>query len=171
MTIEIRKAKAGDEIGVAKIYNEGVKRKNFIYTGINKPIPKKWISYWRKLYSSKNPEGYYFVAVDNDKKKIAGQCGFSFSKEGRGRHIADIGWVVHPDYQGRGIATNLVRTALNFAKKKGFKRAEAEIAVPNKASVKIAKKAGFKIEGRKEKSFLLDNGKYVDGYIVGKVLI
>jgi len=52
----------------------------------------------------------------------------------------------------------------------GFKRAEAEIAVPNKASVKIAQKTGFKIEGRKEKSFLLDNGKYVDGYIVGKVL-
>jgi len=170
MAIEIRRAKAGDEKEVAEIYNTGMKRKNFVYTGINKSIPKKWISYWRKLYSSKNPDGYYFVAVNNDDSRLVGLCGFSFSKDGRGRHIADIGWVVHPDYQGRGIATNLVRTTLNFAKKKGFKRAEAEIAVPNKASVKIAQKTGFKIEGRKEKSFLLDNGKYVDGYIVGKVL-
>jgi len=170
MTIEIRKAKSGDEKEVAEIYNVGFKRKNFIYTGLNKPILKKRISYWRKLYSSRNPEGYYFVAVDNGTGKLVGRCGFSFSKEGRGRHIADIGWVVHPDYQGRGIATNLVKVTLNFAKKKGFKRAEAEIAVPNKASVKIAQKSGFKIEGRKEKSFLLDNGKYVDGYIVGKVL-
>ena len=170
MAIEIRKAKAGDETGVAKIYNEGIKRKNFIYTGLNHLIPRNWIRHWRKLYSSKNPDAYYFVAVDKESNKSVGLCGFDFKKEGRGRHIVDIGWVVHPDYQGRGIATDLVRTTLNFAKKKGFKRAEAEIAVPNKASVKIAKKLGFKIEGRKVKSFLLDNGKYVDGYIVGKVL-
>ena len=170
MDIEIRKARAGDEKGVAEIYNEGVKRKNFIYTGLNHTIPKKWIKYWRKLYSSKNPEGYYFVAMDKETKKLVGQCGFDFKKEGRGRHIVDIGWVVHPDYQGRGIATKLVRVTLNFAKKKGFKRVEAEIAVPNHVSVKIAKKTGFKIEGRKIKSFLLDNGKYVDGYIIGKVL-
>ena len=70
----------------------------------------------------------------------------------------------------KGVGTKLLRTALQFAKKKGFKRAEAEMAIKNKGSVKLAKKLGFKIEGTKKKALLTDDGKYIDTYIVGKIL-
>lgn len=59
--------------------------------------------------------------------------------------------------------------ALEFAKKKGFKRAEAEMAIKNKSSWKLAKKCGFKIEGIKKKALLTDDGRYIDTYVVGKV--
>ena len=168
MNIEIRKAKVGDEIGVAKLFNEGLKRKNFIYIGRNTFVTKSRIAKWRKAYSEKKPEGYFFVAIGDG--KLIGHVNFDFKRKGRGRHIADFGWIMHPDYQGKGIATNLLKFALDFAEKKGFKKAEAEISVPNTASLKLAKKLGFKIEGRKKISMILDNGKYVDTFIVGKVL-
>jgi len=38
------------------------------------------------------------------------------------------------------------------------------------ASLRVAEKLGFKIEGKKEKGLLLDNGKYEDVYILGKLL-
>ena len=86
------------------------------------------------------------------------------------RHRGELGWGVHPDYQGKGIATKMLTEALKFAKKKGFKRAEAEMAIENKASWKLALRCGFKIEGTKKKAMLTDDGRYIDTYIVGKIL-
>jgi RimJ/RimL family protein N-acetyltransferase len=34
----------------------------------------------------------------------------------------------------------------------------------------MALKCGFKIEGIKKKAMLMDDGKYIDTYIVGKIL-
>ena len=81
-----------------------------------------------------------------------------------------MGWGVHPEYQGKGIGTKLLKESLKYAKKKGFKRAEAEMAIENKGSWKMALKNGFKIEGKKEKALLTDDGRYIDTYIVGRIL-
>ena len=168
--IQIRRAKLGDEKGIVEIFREGLKRKNFIHTGTNQPFSKKRIEKLKKTLGEKSPENYTFVALEKEKNKVVGSTSFDFRKKGRARHIVNFGWAVHPDYQRKGIATNLLKTALKFSKKKGFRRAEAEIAVVNKSSIKLAKKVGFKIEGKKEKGLLLDNGKYVDTYIIGKIL-
>lgn len=170
MKVEIRRAKKGDEKGIAEIFKEGLKRENFVYTGTNEPFSKERLAKWKKRLANKNPESYTFVAIDKEKNKLVGTTTFHFRKTGRTRHRVDFGWVVHPDYQKKGVATNLLKTALKFAKSKGFKKAEAELAVKNKSSEKLSKKLGFKIEGRKKDGLLLDNGKYVDTYTVGKVL-
>jgi RimJ/RimL family protein N-acetyltransferase len=96
--------------------------------------------------------------------------GLMFRRTGRLRHRADVGWSVHPDYQKQGIGTKLLKHTLDFAKKKGLKRVEAEMAIKNKGSWKLALKLGFKIEGTKKKGLLTDDGKYIDTYFVGKLL-
>lgn len=167
--IIIRKAKPGDEIGVSEMIKYGLKTKNFSYIGTNKPWNKERIKSARKEYASKNPNGYAFVAIDKLNNKLVGACHFGFKKNCRIGHVVELGWFVHPDYQKRGIGFNLLKTALKYAHKKGFKRAEAEIVVKNKASLKIAKRCGFKIEGIKRKGFLTDEGKYLDMYILGRL--
>lgn len=77
---------------------------------------------------------------------------------------------IHPDFTGQRLGTKLLNFALEDAKKKGFKRAEAEMAVKNIGSWKMALKCGFKIEGTKKKALLTDDEKYIDTYIVGKIL-
>ncbi len=165
--ITIRRAKPGDEKAIAEMINLGIKRKNWQYTGTNKPCSKEKIKEMRKAYL---PGSNNVVFVALDKNKIVGSTAFRFKKHGRMRHRVDCGWGVHPDYQGRGVATKLLKASLAFAKKKGFKRAEAEVAVENTASIKLAKKLGFKIEGRKKKALLTDDGRYIDTVIVGKIL-
>lgn len=170
MTILIRKAKPGDEIGIAEMRKEGLKQKNWNYTGSNDIPDKKRLKKWRKSFSDKKAESFSFVAIDTNQNKIVGSINSSFKNHGRLRHRIDIGWGVHPSYQGKGIGTKLLKESLKFAKQKGFKRAEAEAAIENIASVKLAKKCGFKIDGKREKGLLLDNGKYVDTYTFGKIL-
>ena len=169
MVITIRKLRKGDEEGRAEVVNEGLGRKNWKYTGINKPLSKKDIIKLKKDITKKK-NNYHFVAIDKEKNKIVGLIELSFKKIGRKRHRANFGWGVHPDYQKKGVGTKLLKTALQFAKKKGFKRAESEMAIKNESSVKLAKKFGFKIEGIKKKAILTDEGKYIDTYIVGKIL-
>lgn len=168
--ILIRRAKPGDEIGLAEVRREGIGRKNWLYTGGNEVPNKKKIAKMRKQFSEKNGESFCFVAFDKKNKKLVGSIFSSFRKSGRLRHRIDIGWGVHPDYQGQGIGTALLRECIDHAKKKGFKRAEAEMAIENKASWKLALKCGFEIEGTKKKALLTDDGRYIDTYIVGREL-
>ncbi|MEK6848576.1 MAG: GNAT family N-acetyltransferase [Nanoarchaeota archaeon] len=168
--ILIRKAKPGDEIGIAQIRKEGLIRKNWLYTGGNKAPSKEKIKKMRKDLSTKNPENICLVAVDKSREKIIGSIFGGFKKDGRLRHRIELGWGVHPDYQGRGIGTRLLETMLQQAKKKGFKRAEAEMAIENIASWKLALKFGFKIEGVKKRALLTDDNRYIDTYIVGKLI-
>jgi RimJ/RimL family protein N-acetyltransferase len=168
--ILVRKAKVGDEKGVVEMIKEGLKRKTSKYTGNNKVPNAEKIAKMRKQYENWGDDGFFFLAIDKKTKKVVGSIMCGFKSIGRLRHRIDCGWGVHPDYQGQGIATKLLNTLLTYAKKKGFKKAEAECAIENIASWKLAKKCGFEIEGTKKKALLTDDGRYIDTYIVGKVL-
>jgi RimJ/RimL family protein N-acetyltransferase len=165
--IIIRRAKVGDEKKIAEMMKEGFKRKFWVYAGVNSPPDKKRLKKMRDEYKKKS-ESFTFVAIDKQSNKVIGSCSFIFKPKGELRHRGEMGWGVHPDYAHHGLGTKLVRTMLDFVKKKGFKRAEAEMAIENKASWKLALDFGFKIEGKKKKALLTDDGRYIDTYIVGK---
>jgi putative acetyltransferase len=170
MRIVIRKAKPGDEKGIAENFKEGLERGFYCYTGSNKPFDKKKIVKMRKSIAKPERNECSVVAVDKDTCKIVGSALFSGKKEGRLSHRIEFGWGVHPDYAGKGIGTKMVKFLLKEAKKRGFKKAHAETAVENKASIRLAKKCGFCIEGKRKAGLKCDDGGYVDTYIFGKVL-
>jgi len=76
-------------------------------------------------------------------------------------HIGEIGISVHPRYQRRGIGTKLLTAAVELARRKGFKRLEADTLAGNKPMIKIAEKVGFRREGLRKKR-IKKNGKYLD---------
>ena len=58
--------------------------------------------------------------------------------------IADI--AVHPDFQGRGIGSLLVRRLVERVYEDGARKVQLEVASSNKAAVHLYKKCGFKQE-------------------------
>ena len=66
-------------------------------------------------------------------------------------HIGDVGIMVDPDYQGKGIGTKLLKGGIELARDKGFKRLEADTLATNKAMRRTAEKAGFQLEGIRRK--------------------
>lgn len=167
--ILIRKARKEDIKGIVESFNEGIKRGFTVYTGTNEIRNQKGIKEREKRFVENKKTRFEFVAIDKATKKVVSSCSF-YGGKGRTRHRGELGWGVHPDYARRGIATRLLRATIREVKRKGYKRLEAEAAVENVPSLKLAKKFGFKVEGRRKAGLILDNGRYVDTYIFSKVL-
>ena len=169
--ITIRKAVPGDAKVLTDLFNEGLRRGFYKYNGTNLPMGRKKLNELRKRFSRRNKNNeFVFVAVDRNTGRIVGNCNFYAKEHGRERHRGEAGWGVHPDYARKGIGALLLNAVLKEAKRRGYRKVQAEAAVINTASVRLAKGCGFKIEGRRRMGLLLDNGRYADTYVFGKVL-
>ena len=166
MTYTLRKTKSGDGRALAKFWNEGIRRKFFVYNGSNKRRDERWIKKFDEKKPSKN--NYMIIAQDNN-NEVLGLCVVIGREEGRMKHRVELGWLVHPDHARKGIATRMLKEVIRRIKKDKIKRAEAEIAIKNTASIKLVKKFGFIKESKREKGLTLDNGKYIDTYLYKKI--
>lgn len=167
MPVSIRLARTGDAKAFVESWNESFRMGHLRYTGTQQRN-KEDIKNFEERSSENRRNQFAFVAVENH--KIVGSCGFSGSARGRTRHRGELGWFVHPDHVGKGIATKLVAAVLREARRRDFKRVEAEIVVENAASVRLAKKFRFRLEGRRKAGIVLDDGRYTDTLIFGKLL-
>ncbi|MDD3647855.1 MAG: GNAT family N-acetyltransferase [Candidatus Dojkabacteria bacterium] len=91
-----------------------------------------------------NPDGCFFLAYHKD--KLVGYANGSkkevyiFRKK-KYFEVENIG--VIPEYKGKGIGTKLLKTLLNWAKRKGFNRAYLNCYIKNKEALVFYKKHGF----------------------------
>jgi RimJ/RimL family protein N-acetyltransferase len=168
MAISIRLARKGDAAGFVDAWNESFRKGHLRYTA-TRQRDRQSVKRFQERFSKNRRHAFSFVAVTRT-GAIVGNCGLDARESGRTRHRGEVGWVVHHDYVGRGIATRLVRAVLKEAKRRGFKRVEAEVATANRASVRLAQKFGFRLEGRRKAGILLDSGRYLDTYLFGKTL-
>lgn len=61
--------------------------------------------------------------------------------------VAEIGWVMHPDFSGRGLATEAVRPVLNAAfGVYGLHRVAAQMDARNAASARLCERLGMQRE-------------------------
>ncbi len=75
---------------------------------------------------------------------------------------AELGIIIFPQEQGKGYATDALRTVINYAfKDMNLHRLEAEVIEYNEASKKMIEKLGFKEEGRLREA-KYSKGKYWD---------
>lgn len=108
-----------------------------------------------------------FAVVDKATGRMIGTCGFTdISPENRS---CEVGYVLHPDFWGRGLATEALGVVLELAKKIGFHRAEARFMPQNLASIRVAEKNGFSPEGVLRHAIFC-KGTYHDVVIYGKIL-
>lgn len=90
------------------------------------------------------------------------------------KQVGEIGWVVHPDARGRGLAAEAAGMVVDWALRSaadgglGMRRAIWFAGVGNEASRRVAEKVGFRVEGTLRSEVRLVEG-YVDGW-VGTVL-
>jgi len=87
------------------------------------------------------------------------------------RHVGGWGIMIHPHFQHRGLGEILLTIIEDIAKRKGLKRLEAKYAKENIVAKELyLRKMGYQVEGCQKKSFLVDNCRYTDEILIGKLL-
>ncbi len=166
---KIRPAKAGDELLIKEMTKLAYSQKAWPYVGLFEYDKQKWLELKEQIKKPQNG-ARHFLAIDDEKKELYGLFTYFFSPNTRVRHKIKYTWKIHPNHTREGVGSALLEFSLKDAKQRGFKKAIAEIVVQNIGSLKLALKFGFKVEGLNTKSFLNDNGKLEDAYLVAKDL-
>jgi RimJ/RimL family protein N-acetyltransferase len=70
-----------------------------------------------------------------------------------------IGYLVHPDYQRQGVATEVAQLLLRFGfEELGLHRIEATCDPRNLASKRVLEKLGMTLEGTRRQNLLIRDG-------------
>lgn len=78
---------------------------------------------------------------------------------------ADLGWVLHPDFGGRGLATEAVQAVLRICfEDLGLRRVTAECFAANEASWRLMERAGMRREVHTVRESLHRSGQWLDGF-------
>ena len=112
-----------------------------------------------------------YVAEDNgqtaDESRILGTYILKPNYPGRGSHVANASYMVHPAAQGLGIGTTMAAHSLVEARRLGFKAMQFNLVVStNTVAIHLWQKLGFHIIGTTPKAFEHQQLGYVDAHIM-----
>lgn len=109
------------------------------------------------------------MLIAEDKETVVGFLSAERGFANRIKHSAYIVIGILKSYRGKKIGTNLLEELVNWALDNEITRLELTVLTHNEGAIRLYKDMGFKIEGLKEKSLIID-GKYFDEYYMAKLL-
>src|SRR4030042_3696784 len=162
----LRKFRMSDAESIVKHANDKLVARNM--ERLPHPYTMKDAKIWlRKTlgqYKTKKLEGFVF-AIEIDGEAV-GSIGFHKIVHG---HKAEMGYLLGRKYWGRGLMTETVKYASQYALKTfKLRRLQAHTFPRNKASMRVLEKNGFKFEGVLKKD--VKKGKrFFDAHVFTKV--
>ena len=117
---------------------------------------REYLTYVGQRY--RTGDFYDWAVVDKESGRMIGKCGFtSFDCP---NDSAEIGYVLNPSFQGKGLATEAVRRVLDFGFiELGLHRIEAHFMEGNAASLRLMERLGMTMEGYARESMRI-KGRY-----------
>ena len=101
---------------------------------------------------------YDWAVVDKESGRMIGTCGFTSIDPPN--DAGELGYVLNPDYHGRGLATEAARRVLRFGfEELGLHRIEAKFIRGNDASLRVMERLGMREEGYRRDGMLI-KGQY-----------
>lgn len=88
----------------------------------------------------------------------------------RYQHRCLMAIALYQKYCGLGIGRQMMRTALDVAKKCGYEQAELEVVTTNERAIHLYQSLGFEIYGEQKHSMKYKDGSYADEYLMRKEL-
>ena len=116
------------------------------------------------------PQGkfYSLVAIDPDSGGVVGNASYRFSPRVKMSHVGDLGIGVLPDWQGSGLGSLLLaRSIEDMRAKPGIVRLELTVMNGNDRALRMYDRAGFVVEGHKNRSMRQPDGSYADEILMG----
>lgn len=117
---------------------------------------REYLAYVNAHYAA--GDFFDWAVVERESGRMIGTCGFTrFHCEA---DCAEIGYVIHPAFWGRGIATEAVGAVIRFGfQRLSLNRIEAKFMEGNEASRRVMEKNGMTFEGMMRQSMYI-KGEY-----------
>lgn len=90
----------------------------------------------------------------------------------RNAHIVYLGGVaIDPAWQGKGIAVQMLRAAIDWSRERGYHRIELTVAVENSRAIALYEQLGFVREGiLRDYTWLQTEGIFIDEQVMALIL-
>ena len=109
---------------------------------------------------------YASVALKSTQEVIGTVMIFNFDKQA---NQAEVGYVFHKDHWGKGYGTESLALVSDFAfESLGLHKLHASVTAANIGSAHILEKNGYKLEGRLEDHYFIED-EYYDSLLFGKI--
>ena len=161
-TIDIRRAEESDFEAIWNIFHQVV-QKGDTYSF----DPKTSKEQARELWMADGIDT--FVAIDDG--AIRGTYMMKPNQPGLGSHVANAGFMVDPEWHGRGMGSAMCGHALEEAKKMGYSAMQFNFVVStNEGAIELWKRFGFEIVGTLPRAFRHLEQGYIDAYVMYREL-
>lgn len=160
----IRPAAATDFDAIYNLF-QSILSEGSTYSYTNEEMTReRCLNYWMEA-----PGTHCSVAeVDG---QFAGCYALRPNRTGRGDHVVNASFIVHPAFRSRGVGRSLGLSALAQAKKLGYQHIQYNFVVSaNEVAVKLWKSLGFTIVGTLPGGFRHATKGLVDVYIMHRAL-
>ena len=109
------------------------------------------------------------LALLND--EIAGFVNITADQRKRVRHIGDLFIMIGKKYWNNGLGSLLLEEVVEWAQASGIlRRLQLTVQTRNQAAVHLYQKQGFVIEGRPERGAYIEEVKFIDVYLMGRLI-
>ena len=117
---------------------------------------------------TKSGEGDHLLVAEIE-GEVVGVIGLHTSSRPRVNHKAEVGMMVHDDWQGKGVGAALMRAVIELADKwLNLTRIELSVFTDNESAIALYRKFGFEIEGTLRK-YAFRDGEFVDAFAMGRI--
>lgn len=107
--------------------------------------------------------GMNWILMEKETKVMTGTIGFWRIDQEHNR--AEIGYMLKPEFWGRGLMTEAIKTAIGYAfKQMEVHSIEANVNPLNSKSINVLERCGFKKEAYFRENYF-SNGRYLDSLI------
>ena len=125
---------------------------------VNKQYTYEYLQYLQNRYRC--GDFYDWAVICKDSGKMIGTCGFT--RFDLPNDSGEIGYVINPDFRGKGIATEVCGRVIEFGfENLALNRLECKFMAENTASRRVMEKNGMIFEGYRRKGMLV-KGTYRD---------
>jgi len=161
MEITIRTADPSDAEAILKCYTAPLAARNTLQ------IPYRSLESVREQLT-KSGEGDHLLVAEIE-GEVVGVIGLHTSSRPRVNHKAEVGMMVHDDWQGKGVGAALMRAVIELADKwLNLTLIELSVFTHNESAIALYRKFGFEIEGTLRK-YAFRDGEFVDAFAMARI--
>lgn len=161
LDVEIRPVRPDDAPDLYEIAMQPAVARSMLF------VPSMEFSETEQRVNQEDPLRHYLAAVVDE--RAVGAVILAQHGNPRLAHGGRVGLMVHPDYWGHGIGTQLMVAVLDIADNwLGLKRVELGVFTDNGAAIHLYKKLGFEREGVKRRA-AFGEGAWQDEIIMARL--